>query len=90
MMESAPDVEVPEKEKRRRFTAEYKQRIIRAAGRYSWATMLDEGKHLCSWRKMYRLLAAEHEVRERRDRRRHPENKRPEWLRRPISCGRGI
>ncbi len=31
MMESVPDVEVPEKAKRRRFTAEYKMRIVRAS-----------------------------------------------------------
>jgi hypothetical protein len=32
------------------------------------ATLLDEGQYLCSPRTMYRLLAAQGEVRERRDR----------------------
>jgi putative transposase len=45
-----------------------------------WATLLDEGRYLCSERTMYRLLAAEGEVRERRDQRAHPAYARPELL----------
>ena len=37
-----------------------------------YATLLDEGKYLCSIRTMYRILAAEGEVRERRHQLRHP------------------
>lgn len=44
------------------------------------ATLLDRGEYLCSWRTMYRLLAGEHEVRERRDQLRHPVYHRPEVL----------
>jgi putative transposase len=44
------------------------------------ATLLDEGRYVCSERTMYRLLAANEEVRERRRQRRHPEYPKPEWL----------
>ena len=36
-----------------------------------WASMLDQGMLLCCVRTMYRILAANGEVRERRDQRRH-------------------
>jgi putative transposase len=36
-----------------------------------YATLLDEGRYLCSLRTMYRILAAAHEVRERRNQLRH-------------------
>ena len=44
------------------------------------ATLLDEKKYLCSERTMYRILASEDEVRERRNQLRHPEYKKPELL----------
>ena len=44
------------------------------------ATLLDEGTWLCSQRTMYRVLAAEGQVRERRDILRHPVYERPELL----------
>lgn len=36
-----------------------------------YATLLDEGRYLCSLRTMYRILATAHEVRERRNQLRH-------------------
>jgi putative transposase len=49
-----------------------------------YATLLDEGRYLCSLRTMYRLLARHHEVRERRPQLRHPRYAAPELLaRRP-------
>ena len=49
-----------------------------------YATLLDAGQSLCAERTMYRLLAASHEVRERRDQLRHPRYAAPELLaRRP-------
>ena len=45
-----------------------------------WATLLDEGTYLASERTMYRILAANVEVRERRDQLRHPSYARPELL----------
>jgi putative transposase len=45
-----------------------------------WATLLDEGRYLCSQRTMYRLLAGQGELRERRDQLTHPAYARPELL----------
>jgi putative transposase len=44
------------------------------------ATLLDEGKHLCSIRTMYRILAASGEATERRNQLRHPAYAKPELL----------
>ena len=44
------------------------------------ATLLDEGAYLCSERTMYRVLAANGEVRERRDQLRHPSYAAPQLL----------
>jgi hypothetical protein len=45
-----------------------------------YARLLDENRYLCSERTMYRILAANAEVRERRDQLRHPAYKKPELL----------
>jgi putative transposase len=45
-----------------------------------YATLLDEGRYLCSLRSMYRLLAAQNEVRERRNQLRHPSYVTPALL----------
>jgi putative transposase len=45
-----------------------------------YASLLDEGSYLCSERTMYRVLAENAEVRERRDQLRHPVYKAPELL----------
>ena len=45
-----------------------------------YATLMDEGRYLCSWRSMYRILDEHHEVRERRDQIRHPNYVKPELL----------
>ena len=45
-----------------------------------FATLLDEGVYLCSIRTMYRILAAQGEVTERRRQRRHPVYQKPELL----------
>ena len=45
-----------------------------------YATLIDEGRYLCSWRSMYRVLNENHEVRERRDQLRHPNYVKPELL----------
>ena len=44
------------------------------------AILLDEERYLCSERTMYRILAASHPVRERRDQLRHPAYAPPELL----------
>ena len=45
-----------------------------------YATLLDEGVYLCSIRSMYRILATQGEVAERRRLRRHPVYQKPELL----------
>ena len=45
-----------------------------------YATLLDEGVYLCSIRTMYRILAGQGEVVERRRLRRHPVYQKPELL----------
>lgn len=45
-----------------------------------YATLLDEGRYLCSISTMYRILRANEEVRERRNQRRHPKYKKPELI----------
>lgn len=44
------------------------------------ATLLDEGEYLCSERTMYRVLAANRAVRERRNQREHPPYTKPELV----------
>jgi putative transposase len=44
------------------------------------ATLLEEGQYLCAPRTMYRILASNDEVRERRDQLRHPSYTKPELL----------
>jgi len=50
------------------------------APREVYATLLDEGQYLCSWRTMYRILEEHQEVRERRDQLCHPQYTKPELL----------
>ena len=45
-----------------------------------YARLLDEGRYLCSERTMYRILADNAEVRERRNQQRHPVYRKPELL----------
>jgi putative transposase len=56
------------------------ERFMDKAPRQVYAALLDEGRYLCHWRTMYRILAAHDEVRERRRLRRHPIYKKPELL----------
>ncbi len=43
----------------------HSERFINCSPAQVWATLLDEGRYLCSERTMYRVLAEEGEVRER-------------------------
>jgi putative transposase len=45
-----------------------------------FATLLDEAKYFCSERTMYRILAANQAVKERRNQRQHPEYTKPELM----------
>jgi hypothetical protein len=48
------------------------ERFVDSSPRQVYATLLDEGVYLCSWRNMYRLLKARAANTERRRIRRHP------------------
>ena len=58
----------------------HEERFVDCSPAHVWATLLDEGTYLASERTMYRLLAAQGEVRERRDQLTHPPYTRPELL----------
>ena len=58
----------------------HSDRFTDAAPAAVYATLLDEGTYLASERTMYRILAANAEVRERRDQLRHPVYAKPELL----------
>jgi putative transposase len=55
-------------------------RFVDKAPAQVWATLLDEGRYLCSESTMYRLLRAHGEVRERRRQAAHPPRVRPELV----------
>jgi putative transposase len=58
----------------------HEDRFVDQAPAEVYATLLDEGQYICSERTMYRVLAANAEVRERRDQLRHPAYAKPELL----------
>lgn len=58
----------------------HSERFVDKAPYEIHATLLDEGTYICSVRTYYRLLAANKEVKERRDQARHPKHKKPELL----------
>ena len=55
-------------------------RFADQAPREVYASLLDEGEYLCSYRTMYRILHEQDQVRERRDQLRHPAYHKPELL----------
>jgi putative transposase len=58
----------------------HSERFVDTAPAEVVATLMDEKKYLCSERTMYRILASEDEVRERRNQLRHPHYAKPELL----------
>lgn len=58
----------------------HEERFMDQAPAAVYARLLDEAKYLCSIRTMYRILHAANEVRERRNRVRHPAYTKPELL----------
>jgi putative transposase len=56
------------------------ERFVDQAPRTVYAIVLDQGHYLCSWRTMYRILAASAASCQRRAQRRHPVYSRPELL----------
>ena len=58
----------------------HSERFLDASPAEVWASLIDEGRYLCSERTMYRLLVAAGENGERRDQLTHPAYQRPELL----------
>jgi putative transposase len=56
------------------------ERFVDLAPAAVYARLLDAGRYLCSERTMYRILAANAEVKERRNQLRHPVYEKPELL----------
>jgi len=56
------------------------ERFQDQAPREVYATLIDEGQYLCSWRTMYRILGENDEICERRNQLRHPNYVKPELL----------
>ena len=69
-----------EKERDRVFDTLYSERFVDRSPAEVVATLLDEEVYLCSERTMYRVLASEVPVQERRAQRVHPEYKKPELM----------
>ena len=67
-------------ERRRVLDTLHAERFADKAPPTVWATLLDEGIYYCSVRTMYRILADNDEVRERRNQLRHPVYQKPELL----------
>jgi putative transposase len=62
------------------LAALHEPRFVDRAPAEVYATLLDEGTYLCSERTMYRILAANKEVRERRNQLRHPKYVKPQLV----------
>jgi putative transposase len=58
----------------------HEPRFVDLAPAQVYTQLLDEDRYLCSERTLYRILAANEEVRERRDQLRHPVYQKPELL----------
>ena len=67
-------------ERREALEVLHEPRFVDKAPAEVYATLLDEGRYLCSVRTMYRILAEDGEVRERRNVLRHANHPRPELL----------
>jgi len=75
-----PPLLLLDEERQTVLEALHSERFIDQAPKEIYATLLDEEVYLCSVRTMYRILAQEGEVRERRKQRRHPQYKKPELV----------
>ena len=67
-------------ERQRVLSLLHDERFCDQAPAEIYATLLDQGEYLCSERTMYRILAENREVRERRNQLRHPQYAAPELL----------
>ena len=75
-----PNRALSRQERQGALTVLHEPRFVDRAPAEVYATLLDEGQYFCSERTMYRILAENQEVRERRDQLRHPNYHKPELL----------
>ena len=75
-----PHRALPERERAQVLEVLHSERFVDTAPAEVHATLLEEGVCHCSVRTMYRILAAQGEVRERRNQLRHPVYAKPELL----------
>src|SRR5690606_27440932 len=76
----APPRKLSEMERQAVLDVLHDERFVDKAPHQVYATLLDQGRYLCSIRTMYRILADNQEVKERRNQRRHPEYTKPVLL----------
>ena len=77
---SSPSRRLPDCERQQVLEALHEPRFVDLAPIEVYATLLQEGRYLCSVRTMHRILSEHAEVRERRDQLRHPNYQKPELL----------
>jgi len=77
---SRPPLALSEQEEMAVLTELHSSRFIDLAPPEIYAILLEDERHLCSLRTMYRVLERHGEVRERRDQLRHPVATKPELL----------
>jgi len=71
---------LPAEERQAVLEVLHQPRFVDLAPAEVYATLLDDGRYLCSERTLYRVLAENAEVRERRDQLRHPSYAAPQLL----------
>jgi len=76
----APPLKLTPEERDNALTILHSERFVDASPHTIHATLLDEGQYPCSVRTLYRILAAEDELHERRNLRQHPQYAKPELL----------
>lgn len=76
----SPPRRLPDSERQRVLDVLHEPRFVDLAPLEVYATLLDEGRYLCSARTMHRVLAENAELRERRDQLRHMNHAPPELL----------
>ncbi len=77
---SSPPRRLPDTERQQVLDVLHEPRFADLAPPEVHATLLEEGRYLCSVRTMYRILAENAEVRERRNQLRHPHYAAPQLL----------
>lgn len=78
--QKAPQRALPPEERKQVLDLMHSERFMDQAPHEIYATLLDEGRYLCSIRTMYRILEQESELMERRNQLRHPAYSKPELL----------